>query len=126
MYTSFTLILWLTCRLAVEQHLSNTAVDLEKLIVDHSDELQKISSQLVTQKELAGKYSSKVLEVEKEMRLKALTLKETQKELSTEKAVSSKFYDEVWYIFLFNYCSLQVCCCVNIAISLCIFFKYSL
>ena len=61
----------------------------------HAEELQGVSKQLQVQKELAMKYSSSILELEKEMRLKSLALKETQKELNTEKAVSSKFCDEV-------------------------------
>jgi len=65
--------------------------------VDHSGELQKLSSQLITQKDLAGKYSDKVLEVEKELRIKALSLREVQRELTTEKTVSSRFYDEVGF-----------------------------
>ncbi len=79
----------------MEQKLSKLAADMEKVIVSHSEELQQLSGQLVAQKELATKYSNKVLEVEKEMRLKSLALRDVQKELITEKAVSSKFYDEV-------------------------------
>ena len=86
--------------MVAEQKLSKLAGDMEKMIVDHSGELQRLSGQLVSQKELAGKYSNKVLEVEKEMRLKALALREVQRELITEKAVSSKFYDEVFAFLL--------------------------
>lgn len=71
------------------------ATDMEKQLTVHAEELQSISEQLAVQEGLADRYSVKVLEVEKEARLKALSLKETQKELGTEKAVSSKFYDEV-------------------------------
>ena len=75
--------------------MSEVAADMQKQVSTHAEELQNFSNQLLMQKELATKYSVKVLEVEQESRLKALTLKEAHKELSTEKAVSSKFYDEV-------------------------------
>ena len=88
------------CRLAGDQKLIKATADMEKLIVDQSEDLQMISSQLVTQTKLGNKHSSKVLELETEIRLKVLALLETQKELDTEKAVSSKFYDQVLYILL--------------------------
>lgn len=75
--------------------MSRVADEMEALLSGHAEELEKISDQLKMQKELATKYSTKVLELEKEVRLKTLSHKETQKELSTEKAVTSKFYDEV-------------------------------
>lgn len=67
----------------------------EKLALSHSEELEKIIQQLVAQKELAFRYSTRILELEKEVRLNALSLQETQKQLGIEKTVSSKFYDEV-------------------------------
>ena len=78
------------------------AQDMEEQVSTHVEELQKVSDMLVKQKDLATKYSMKLMELEKERRLKALTLKETQKELTTEKAVSSKFYDEVKCMYIFK------------------------
>lgn len=75
--------------------MSEVAEEMQKLLSEHAEELERISEQLRMQKELANKYSMRVMELEKEVRLKTLTHKETQKELSTEKAVTSKFYDEV-------------------------------
>lgn len=92
------------------------AEDMEKLIVDQSGELQKISGQLVTQTELGNEYSSKVLEVETELRLQALTLKEAQKELDTEKAVSSKFYDEVRYSLSGIVLIVPLLCCYSLGL----------
>lgn len=75
--------------------MSEVAEEMEKQVSVHVEELQKVTDQLLMQKELATKYSVKVLELEKEERFKGLSLREVQKDLSTEKAVSSKFYDEV-------------------------------
>lgn len=89
------------CRQAAEQRMSEVAEEMEKLLSKHAEELEQISDQLLSQKELSTKYSMRVLELEKDIRIKALNHKETQKELSTEKAVSSKFYDEVRKIAAF-------------------------
>ena len=83
------------CRQAAEERMSQVVEEMEKQLSQHAAELQKITDQLLMQKELATKYSVKVLELEKDGRLKTLTLKDIQKDLVTEKAVSSKFYDEV-------------------------------
>ena len=64
-------------------------------MVEHSEELRQLSGQLATQKNLSSKYSDKVLEAEKALRVKALSLREVQRELTVEKTVSSRFYDEV-------------------------------
>ena len=45
--------------------------------------------------ELLPALPSQVAELEKEMKLKQLKLKEVQRELETEKALSSKLYDDV-------------------------------
>lgn len=82
-------------RLAAEEQAGRVAEDMGRQLSSHAEELQGVSKQLQVQKELAMKYSSCIMELEKEARLKGLALKETQKELNTEKAVSSKFYDEV-------------------------------
>lgn len=82
-------------RLAAEHKLSKSMEDMQKIILEHLEELEKTTEQLAAQKELAAKYSSKILELEKEVRITSLNLKETEKALGTEKAVSSKFYDEV-------------------------------
>ena len=79
--------------------MSEVAQDMEQQLSSHVEELQTLSNQLLMQKELAAKYSVKVMELEKETRLKTLSLKETQKGLNTEKAVSSKFYDEVAILY---------------------------
>lgn len=80
--------------------MSGVAQDMEQQLSSHVEELQTLSNQLLVQKELAAKYSVKVMELEKGTRLKTLSLKETQKELNTEKAVSSKFYDEVLHVII--------------------------
>lgn len=88
-------VVYVLIRLAAEQRMSKVAQDMEDQVSAHVEELQKVNDMLAKQKDLATKYSMKLMELEKERRLKSLTLKETQKELATEKAVSSKFYDEV-------------------------------
>lgn len=75
--------------------MTEVADEMQKLLSDHAAELETITEQLRTQKEVGTKYSMRVLELEKEARLQTLNHKETRKELSTEKAVTSKFYDEV-------------------------------
>lgn len=71
------------------------AQDMEEQVSAHAEELQSKNEMLAKQKELATKYSAKLTELEKERRLNLLTLKDLQKQLATEKTVSTKFYDEV-------------------------------
>lgn len=99
--------------------MNQVVQEMEKQLTSHAEELQSIADQRSMQKELATKYSAKVLELEKEIRLKALSLKETGKELGIEKAVSSKFYDEV------NYCVMKQRCSRS-HIRLCVLHLYSL
>ena len=47
-------------RLAAEQHVTEVLSTLEKAAAAHSDEIQCLRQQLVTQKQLASKYSDKV------------------------------------------------------------------
>ena len=78
-----------------EQELRRVVEDTEKLVFEHTEELHKVSEYLVAEKERAEEYSTRILELEKELKLTGLSLKESQRALNTEKAVSSKFYDEV-------------------------------
>ena len=64
-------------------------------MVAHSEEQQRLAEQLSTQKQLASKYSDRVSQLEKESRLRGLELREVQKDLKTEKSLSSKLYDDV-------------------------------
>ena len=75
--------------------MSKVAQDMEEQVSAHAEELQKVNDMLAKQRDLATKYSVNLLELEKERKLNLLSLKETQKALTTEKAVSSNFYDEV-------------------------------
>ncbi len=75
--------------------MSKVAQDMEEQVSRYAEELQKVNDMLAKQKDLATKYSMKLMELEKERRLRTLSLRETQKKLTTEQAVSSKFYDEV-------------------------------
>ena len=79
----------------MEQNLTDTMSSLEKTAAAHSEEQQRLASQLATQKQLASKYSDRVSQLEKEGRLRGLELREVQKELETEKSLSSKLYDDV-------------------------------
>ncbi len=82
-------------RLKAEHQITKMAEDTERMICNHLTELQKSSNQLLEEKQLVTKHSSRILELEKELRMNAQNLKVVQRELGTEKAVSSKFYDEV-------------------------------
>ena len=70
-------------------------LNLEKAAAAHSEQEQRLMEQMATQKQLACKYSERVSELEKDGRLRQLELRETKKELETEKALASKLYDDV-------------------------------
>ena len=72
----------------MEQKLNEVGENMERLVSDHSEEL---SNQFARQKEL----EIKVVDLEKEARLKTLAFKDVQIELKTEKAVTLKFNNDV-------------------------------
>ena len=55
-----------------------------------------------------------VSDLEREVKLKQLSLKDLQKELDTEKALTSKLYDDVRL----------VCSCVSLCVYACVIFQF--